>query len=77
MAVVAIVMSLASCDPMSSVEYKVYNKTADTVTVTMYKEILTSAYKGYTIRKTTASSRITRTTASVLPSWRPNWSGGP
>ena len=40
---------LASCDPLSSVEYKIYNKTADTVTVTMHKEIMTSSYKGYTI----------------------------
>ena len=48
-ALLAVVMSLVSCDPMSSVEYKIYNKTADTVTVTMYKEIMTSSYKGYTI----------------------------
>ena len=49
MAVLAVVMSLVSCNPMSLVEYKIYNKTADTVTVTMYKEIMTSSYKGYTI----------------------------
>ena len=48
-ALLAVVMSLVSCDPMSSVEYKIYNKTTDTVTVTMYKEIMTSSYKGYTI----------------------------
>ena len=48
-ALLAVVMSLVSCDPMSSVEYKIYNKTTDTVTVAMYKEIMTSSYKGYTI----------------------------
>ena len=42
---------LASCDPLSSVEYKIYNKTADTVTVDMYKEILASSYKGYDIEE--------------------------
>ena len=40
---------LVSCDPMSSVEYKIYNKTADTVTVTLHKEILTSPYNGFTV----------------------------
>ena len=48
-ALLAVVLSLASCDPMASVEYKIYNKTADTVTVTMYKEIMSSSYRGYTI----------------------------
>ena len=48
-ALLAVVLSLASCDPMSSVEYKIYNKTTDTVTVSMHKEIMTSSYKGYTI----------------------------
>ena len=42
---------LASCDPLSSVEYKIYNKTADTVTVDLYKEILASSYKGYDIEE--------------------------
>ncbi len=42
---------LASCDPMSSVEYRVRNMTADTVTVDMYKEIMTSAYRGYFIEQ--------------------------
>ena len=51
MAVVAMVMSLVSCDPLSSVDYKLYNKTNDTVTVTMYKEILSSAYGGYDIEE--------------------------
>ena len=51
MAVVAMVISLVSCDPLSSVDYKLYNKTNDTVTVTMYKEILSSAYGGYDIEE--------------------------
>ena len=51
MAVVAMVMSLVSCDPLSSVDYKLYNKTNDTVTVTMYKEIFSSAYGGYDIEE--------------------------
>lgn len=49
MAVVAIILSLTSCDPLSSVDYKIYNKTSDTVTVAMYKEILSSSYGGYDI----------------------------
>lgn len=51
LAMIAIVLSLASCDPMSSVEYKIYNKTADTVTVAMHKEILASSYQGYDIQE--------------------------
>lgn len=51
MAVVAVMMSLVSCDPLSSVDYKLYNKTNDTIAVTMYKEILTSAYGGYDIEE--------------------------
>lgn len=49
MAFLAVVLSLVSCDPMSSVEFKIYNKSTDTVTVAMYKEIMTSSYEGYTI----------------------------
>ena len=41
--------SLVSCDPVSSVDYKLYNKTSDTVTVAMYKEILTSSYGGFAV----------------------------
>ncbi|MBQ9820887.1 MAG: hypothetical protein IJM58_02070 [Muribaculaceae bacterium] len=41
--------SLVSCDPVSSVDYKLYNKTSDTVTVAMYKEILSSSYGGFAI----------------------------
>ena len=42
-------MSLVSCDPVSSVDFKLYNKTSDTVSVVMYKEILKSSYGGYAI----------------------------
>ncbi len=50
-AVLAIVVSLTSCDPMSSVDYKVHNMTGDTVTVAMYMEILSSDYQGFTIEQ--------------------------
>lgn len=49
LAIMAVLMAMSSCDPMSSVDYQIYNKTSDTVTVTMYKEILSSAYEGFTI----------------------------
>ena len=42
---------LCSCDPMASVEYKIYNKTADTVTVVMHKELLSSDYQGFDIQE--------------------------
>ena len=45
----AVSASLVSCDPVSSVDYKLYNKTSDTVTVAMYKEILSSSYGGFAI----------------------------
>ena len=44
-------LSLASCDPMSSLEYKIYNMTSDTVEVTFYKELMTSPYQGYDIEE--------------------------
>lgn len=44
-------MSLTSCDPLSSVEYKIYNMTEDTVAVSFYKEIMTSPYQGYSIEE--------------------------
>lgn len=44
-----VVLALVSCDPVSSVDYKLYNKTSDTVTVSMYREILSSTYGGYDI----------------------------
>ena len=46
---VCILASLVSCDPLSSADFKMYNKTGDTVTVEMYKEILSSSYGGYSI----------------------------
>ena len=49
LAFLAAVTVLASCDPVSSVDYKIYNKTGDTVAVTMYREILSSAYGGFDI----------------------------
>jgi hypothetical protein len=48
---VAVIMSLTSCDPLSSVDYSIYNKTSDTVTITMYKEIMVSSYHGYDIQE--------------------------
>ena len=47
----AAALGLVSCDPLSSVDYKMYNKTNDTVTVTMHKAILASAYGGYDIEE--------------------------
>jgi len=44
-------MSLASCDPLSSVEYTIRNMTTDTVTITFYKEIMISSFKGYTVQE--------------------------
>ena len=49
-ALVAGVM-LTSCDPLSSVEYKIHNKTSDTVVVTMHNEILDSSYQGFDIQE--------------------------
>ena len=46
---VAVFMSLTSCDTFSSLEYNIYNKTSDTVTVTFYKEIMASSFQGYDI----------------------------
>ena len=48
-ALLAVVLSLASCDPMASVEYNIHNLTADSVLVTFHKEIMTSPYHGYDI----------------------------
>lgn len=49
LSLLALAVSLGSCDVMSSVEYNVHNMTSDTVTVTFYQEIMTSPYQGYTI----------------------------
>ena len=47
----AVVLGLASCDPIASVEYNVHNATQDTVTVTFYKEIISSPYHGFDIEE--------------------------
>ena len=49
LAIIGIIIILTSCDPVSSLDYKIYNKTSDTVTVDMYKEILLSSYDGYSV----------------------------
>ena len=49
LSVVAALISLTSCDPMSSMDYRVHNMTGDTVTVTMHELILTSDYQGFAI----------------------------
>lgn len=51
MTLMCTILFLTSCDPVSSVDYKIYNKTADTVTIDMYKEILSSSYQGFDIVK--------------------------
>ena len=48
-AALSVILLFTSCDPLSSVEYNIHNMTEDTVTVAMYKEILTSAYQGFDI----------------------------
>lgn len=58
MAVVAVVLLLTACDPMSSVEYNVHNMTRDTVTISFYKEIMSSPYQGFEIEEN--DSVITR-----------------
>jgi len=50
-AILAMVLTLTSCDPLSSVEYKIHNMSTDTVTISFYKEIMTSAYHGYTVQE--------------------------
>jgi len=52
----AMVLSMVSCDPVSSVEYRIYNKTADTVTVVMHKEILSSSYGGFAIERSDSAT---------------------
>ena len=51
MAVAGIIMLLASCDTMSSLEYNIHNNASDTVTVTFYKEIMISAYAGFDVHE--------------------------
>lgn len=50
-AVVGVILLLASCDTMSSSEYNIRNMTSDTVTVSFYQEIMTSPYSGYDVHK--------------------------
>ena len=49
--ILAAVVSLTSCDPLSSVEYNIHNISKDTVTVTFHKEIMTSSYQGFEIEE--------------------------
>ena len=49
--VVAVALSMASCDPMSSVEYNIHNVSSDTVSVTCYKELMSSPYQGFEIEE--------------------------
>lgn len=51
LAILTVVTTLVSCNPMSSVDYKIHNMTEDTITVTMYKEIFISDYHGYAIEE--------------------------
>ena len=47
----AALTTLVSCDPMSHVEYNIHNISGDTVTVTFYKELMTSPYQGFDIKE--------------------------
>lgn len=51
LAIVALVVSLTSCDTRSSVEYNIHNITSDTVTVSFHKEIMTSPYQGFDVEE--------------------------
>ena len=44
-----VMVSFSACDTMSSVDYNIHNITADTVTVTFYRDLMTSPYQGYDI----------------------------
>ena len=70
-AIVAVAMSLTSCDPMASLEYNVHNATSDTVTITFYKEIMSSSYQGFDIQEndsvTTHYGSDSLTVASLAP----------
>ena len=48
---VALMMPLASCETNSSLDYKIYNMTSDTVEITFYKELMSSPYQGYDIEE--------------------------
>ena len=47
----AFLSTLASCDPMSSVEYNIHNVSSDTVSVAFYKELMSSPYQGFEIEE--------------------------
>lgn len=65
------VLTLASCDVMSSSEYNIHNISQDTVTVTFYKEIISSPYHGFDIEEndsvTTHHGEDSVTVAKLAP----------
>ena len=66
LAALVAVMSFTSCDPLSSVEYKITNITGDTVTVTFHKEIMSSSYQGYKLELSdSVTTRCTSDSAIV------------
>ena len=70
-AVIAVALLLTGCDPMSSVEYNIHNMADDTVTVAFYKEIMSSAYRGFEIEEndsvTTRYDNDSVTVAKLAP----------
>ena len=71
LAVAAVVVSLTSCDPFSSVEYNIHNISRDTVTVSFHEEIMTSPYQGFDVQEndsvTTHYGSDSLTVASLAP----------
>lgn len=71
LALIAVALSLVSCDTFSSVEYNIHNITSDTVTVTFYAEIMASSYQGYDIQEsdsvTTHYGNDSNTVAILAP----------
>ena len=69
--IIAFLSTLAACDTMSSVEYNIHNMTSDTVSVTFYKELMSSPYQGYEIEEndsvTTRYDNDSVTVARVAP----------
>ena len=72
LAVVALVMSLVSCEPFSSVEYNIHNITSDTVSVTFYREIMSSSYRGYDIEENDSVTTHYGNDSSVIAILAPN-----
>ena len=68
---VVVALSMASCDPMSSVEYNIHNVSSDTVSVTFYKELMSSPYQGFEIEEndsvTTRYDNDSTTVARLAP----------